>query len=104
VGDPAGDSNRDGIPDLMHHAVTGTDRAFIAPKIDLTGPGVVIRVTRNLAADDTPLTLEWCDDLISWENAGAPATVTPIGDRLAEWTFTWPVQPNPFFIRLNSDR
>lgn len=104
LGTPAGDSNHDGIPDLIHHAVTGTDRAYLAPEIDLSGPGVVVRVTRNLAADDTPLALEWCDDLVSWQDAGSPVSVNPSGDRLAEWAFSWSEAPNPFFIRLKARR
>jgi hypothetical protein len=104
VGNPSGDTNQDGIPNLVHHAVTGTDRPYIAPQIDLSGPGVTVRVTRNIAADDTGLVLEWCDDLSDWQNAGTPASVTPSGDRLAQWSFTWPSMPGKFFIRLRATR
>lgn len=102
AGDPTGDTNQDSIPNLIHHAVSGTDRAFVEPQIDLTGPGLVVRVTRNHAADDTQLKLEWCDDLTDWQDAGAPVTITPSGDRTAEWLFSRPTQPNPFFIRLKA--
>ncbi len=104
VGNPTDDTNHDGVPNLIHHAVTGTDRAFVAPQIDLSGPGAIVRVTHNLAADDTGLILEWCNDLTNWQNAGAPATIIPSGDRTAEWTFTWPVRPSPLFIRLKATR
>jgi hypothetical protein len=104
AGNPEGDSDQDGVPDLLHHAVTGTDRGFVAPQIDLSGPGLTVRVTRNLAADDTGLVLEWSDDLSDWQNAGTPATVTPSGDRLAEWTFTLPTRPDELFIRLKVSR
>ena len=104
AGDASGDSDHDGVPDLVHHAVAGTDRAYVAPQIDLAGPGVTVRVTRNLAADDTRLMLEWCDDLTNWQDAGAPLTILPSGDRLAEWTFQWLEPPSPFFIRLKAIR
>jgi len=104
VGEPMGDTNNDGVPNLIHHAVTGTDRAYIAPQVDLSELGTVVRVTRNLAADDTNLILEWSDDLVGWEEVLTPATITPSGDRLAEWTFVWPAPPKPFFIRLKSFR
>jgi hypothetical protein len=104
VGEPTEDTDHDGIPDLIHHAVTGTDRAYVAPQIDRSASGVEVRVTRNLAADDTHHVLEWSDDLIDWQNAGAPMTVSPSGDRLAEWTFVWPEPSTPFFIRLKTFR
>ena len=102
AGEPSGDTDHDGVPNLIHHAVTGMDRAYVAPQISRTGSGVTVSVTRNLAADDTPLALEWCSDLINWQNAGVPGTVSTSGDRLAEWTFSLPQQPNPFFIRLKA--
>lgn len=104
TGDPTGDSDQNSTPDLVHHAVSGTDRDFVAPQIDLSGTSVVVRVTRNLAADDTQLLLEWSNDLSDWQNAGEPLTVTPSGDRLAEWTFVWPIPTDRFFIRLKASR
>jgi hypothetical protein len=51
---------------------------------------------------NTQLMPEWSDNPVDWQDAGAPASVSPSGDRFADWTFGWPVQPNPFFIRLKA--
>lgn len=102
VGDPAGDVDSDGVPNIVHHAVSGIDRAFVSPQFDLSGPNVVVRVTRNLAADDTALGLEWSTDLNGWQDADSPYSEIPSGDRLTEWSFAIPGDPASLFIRLRA--
>lgn len=104
TGDPDGDSDHDSVPNLVHHAVVGIDRDYIPPTVDLDGTDPIVTVTRNLAADDTSLKLEWSLDLGTWYDAGAPVTETPSGDRLSLWSFEMLGVSDKWFFRLNAEQ
>lgn len=101
-GDPSADSDNDGIPDLVNHAVSGIGSPFVAPQFDFSGPGVSVQVTRNLAADDTTLTTQWSTDLEFWEDFTSPQSETPNGDGLVNWIFVLEEPPEHLFIRLQA--
>ena len=95
--------NANGVPNLLQHAVTGLDHAYVPPSIALSGRDAVVTASRNLRADDTTLTLEWSTNLTSWQPADFdPASEVPNGDGTV--TRTWRFRPSPdfLFVRLQA--
>ncbi len=67
TGDPNGDSDGDGVNDLVQHAL-GQGQPVVLSSVDLQGaPFLQFEFQRNIGADDVTVVPEVSTDLIDWE-------------------------------------
>lgn len=66
-GNPNGDDNGDGISNLVQYALAGAT-PFQLPVVSNDGSFLMLTFRRNLAADDTTVTVQRSTDLVTWNS------------------------------------
>ena len=104
AGDPNGDDNSDGYSNLEQYALAGTT-ALVPPSVSDDGSFLNLTFRRNLAADDTVVTVQRSTDLFNWTSGSDVTYVSEIhlsdGTAIYTWRSTHPLTENAKeFLRL----
>jgi hypothetical protein len=106
TGNPAADSNGDGLSDLVAHALAGPGAASLElPSTTLTPGGLVWRIPLHSAAEDVQLHPEWSPDMQTWQPAEslfAPAQRSHgnAGQGWLDFTATPPPTAGRWYLRV----
>lgn len=104
TGNPNGDDNGDGISNLVQYALAGATPIEL-PTVSNDGSFLTLTFRRNLAADDTTVTVERSTDLATWTSIPdvvfAGETHNPDATATYLWRSTHPLGETPReFLRL----
>ncbi len=104
TGNALGDDNGDGIVNLVQYALAGPT-PFSFPFVATDGSFLMLSFRRNLAADDTTVTVQRSVDLATWTSGDDVALVSEAhnadGTATYIWRSTHPIGATPReFLRL----
>ena len=87
-GNPLGDDNGDGIVNLLQYALAGTTPITL-PRGGSDGSFLTLTFRRNLAADDTSVTVQRSTDLTTWTSGSDVAYVSETHNSDGTSTYIW---------------
>ncbi len=88
VSAPLGDDNGDGIVNVVQYALAGTT-PYTAPRGGSDGSFLTLTFRRNLAADDTTVTVQRSTDLATWTSGLDVAYVSETHNADGTATYVW---------------